>query len=87
MSEYGNCEKCLKPLRFMTRNKPWGVLTLFGCPWGCWDEIVDRLDTHPAMIAFNQRVAYQTAHADHPTGAKIETGNPTPLGRVYEENK
>ena len=66
-------------------NKKWGVVTWYVCI-NCDGVTRSAVDVSEANARRQRRIDYQTEHMGHPTGAKIEYGNPTMLGRDYEKD-
>lgn len=66
-------------------NKKWGVVTWHVCV-NCSGVTRDAKDVSESYERRQARIDYQTEHAGHPRGAKIEYGNPTMLGRDYEKD-
>ena len=66
-------------------DKKWGVVTWYVCVH-CDGVTRERMDTSVATERRQRKINYQTEHAGHPRGAKIEHGNSSPLGKDYERN-
>ena len=66
-------------------NKKWGVVTWYVCV-SCDGVTRSVVDVSEATERRQRKINYQSSHMGHPTGAKIEYGSPTMLGRDYEKD-
>ena len=75
---------CPHDLVTIRQNKKWGYID-----WGicieCGYKTNNATDISESHRLRQQRLDYWTRHAGHRTGAKVERGNPTMLGRDYED--
>ena len=78
-------ETCDHDFGIYQDNKKWGVVTWYVCI-NCDGATRNAVDVSEANARRQRRINYQTEHMGHSTGAKIEYGNSTMLGRDYEKN-
>ena len=78
-------EDCQHDIGEYDQVKKWGNVTWYVCV-NCGGVTREINDISESGMRRDRKIDYQTEHAGHPAGAKIEYGNSSPLGKDYERN-